>query len=55
MSESLRNYTSLHVGGPAKRFVHAKTEEELVAAVKDADASGEAVDYWRRLKYFDWR
>jgi UDP-N-acetylmuramate dehydrogenase len=39
--ELLKNYTSLHVGGPAKRFVHAKTEEELVAAVKDADASGE--------------
>lgn len=39
--ELLKNYTSLHVGGPAKRFVHAKTEEELVAAVKEADASGE--------------
>lgn len=39
--ELLKNHTSLHVGGPAKRFVHAKTEEELVAAVKEADASGE--------------
>lgn len=39
--ELLKNYTSLHVGGPAKRFVHAKTEEELVATVKEADASGE--------------
>ncbi|MFM7624659.1 MAG: FAD-binding protein, partial [Actinomycetota bacterium] len=41
MSESLRDYTSLHLGGPAKRFIHAKSEEELVAAVKEADESGE--------------
>ena len=41
MSESLRDYTSLHLGGPAKRFIHAKSEEELVVAVKEADESGE--------------
>ena len=41
MSEALRDYTSLHIGGPAKKFVHAKSEEELIAAVKEADASGE--------------
>ena len=41
MSESLRDYTSLHLGGPAKRFIHAKSEEELIAAVKEADAAGE--------------
>ena len=41
MSESLRDYTSLHIGGPAKKFVHAKSEEELVSAVKEADAAGE--------------
>jgi UDP-N-acetylmuramate dehydrogenase len=41
MSESLRDYTSLHIGGPAKRFIHAKTEAELVEAVKAADAAGE--------------
>ena len=43
MSESLRDYTSLHLGGPAKKFVHAKSEEELVNAVKEADAAGEKV------------
>ena len=41
MSEALRDYTSLHIGGPAKKFVHAKSEEELIAAVKEADASDE--------------
>ena len=41
MSESLRDYTSLHVGGPAKKFLHAKTEEELLAAVQEADEKGE--------------
>ena len=41
MSESLKDYTSLHIGGPAKKFVHATSEEELVAAVKEADAAGE--------------
>ena len=43
MSELLANYTSLHVGGPANKFVHATTEEELVNAVKDSDAAGEEV------------
>ncbi|MFM1789086.1 MAG: hypothetical protein RLZZ12_435 [Actinomycetota bacterium] len=43
MSESLRDYTSLHLGGPAKKFVHVKSEEELVSAVKEADAAGEKV------------
>ena len=41
MSESLRDYTSLHVGGPAKKFLHAKTEDELLAAVQEADEKGE--------------
>lgn len=41
MSESLRDYTSLHIGGPAKKFVHATSEEELVAAVSAADKAGE--------------
>ena len=43
MSEVLANYTSLHIGGPAKNFVRATTEEELVSAVKAADAAGEEV------------
>ena len=43
MVESLKDYTSLHLGGPAKRLIHAKSESELVEAVKSADASGEPV------------
>ena len=43
MSELLANHTSLHIGGPAKNFVRATTEEELVNAVKVADAAGEEV------------
>lgn len=43
MVESLKDYTSLHLGGPAKRLIHAKSESELVDAVKSADASGEPV------------
>ena len=43
MSELLSNHTSLHIGGPAKNFVRATTEEELVNAVKAADAAGEEV------------
>jgi UDP-N-acetylmuramate dehydrogenase len=41
MSESLRDYTSLHLGGPAKRFIHAKSEEELLVAVQAADEAKE--------------
>jgi len=41
MAESLKEYTSLHLGGPAKRFIHAKSEGELIAAVKEADSAGE--------------
>jgi len=43
MSELLANHTSLRIGGPAKKFVRATTEAELVNAVKDADAAGEPV------------
>jgi UDP-N-acetylmuramate dehydrogenase len=39
----LAKYTSLHIGGPAKKLVHVATEEELVSAVKAADAAGEEV------------
>jgi len=38
---SLADYTSLGVGGPARTFIHAKSEEELISAIKSADASGE--------------
>ena len=39
----LAEYTTLKLGGPAKNFVHAKTEEELIAAIKSADGAGEKV------------
>jgi UDP-N-acetylmuramate dehydrogenase len=38
---SLADYTSLGVGGPARTFIHAKSEEELISAIKSADTSGE--------------
>jgi len=41
MPESLRDYTSLHIGGPAKKLLHAKSEEELVAAVRTTDEANE--------------
>ena len=43
MSELLAKHTSLRIGGPAKKFVRASTEQELVEAVKSADAAGEPV------------
>ncbi|MEI6867542.1 MAG: UDP-N-acetylmuramate dehydrogenase [Actinomycetes bacterium] len=41
--DSLANLTTLHVGGPARTLVHAATEADLIAAVRNADAVGEAV------------
>jgi UDP-N-acetylmuramate dehydrogenase len=41
--ELIKKYTTLRLGGPAKKFVHVATEEELVNAVKAADAAGEEV------------
>ena len=37
----LANHTTLAVGGPARRFVVAESEEEVVATVRDCDARGE--------------
>ncbi|GAA2119256.1 UDP-N-acetylmuramate dehydrogenase [Actinomadura alba] len=37
----LAGYTTLRLGGPARRFVEAATQEELIAAVRAADQSGE--------------
>ncbi|MFT4294102.1 MAG: UDP-N-acetylmuramate dehydrogenase [Micropruina sp.] len=37
----LADHTTLRVGGPARRWIEATTEDELVAAVRDADAAGE--------------
>jgi UDP-N-acetylmuramate dehydrogenase len=38
--ERLADLTTLRVGGPARRLVHARTESELVDAVREADATG---------------
>ena len=35
--------TTLRLGGPARTFVEAATDDELVGAVRDADAAGEPV------------
>jgi UDP-N-acetylmuramate dehydrogenase len=37
----LADLTTLRLGGPAGRLVEATTEDELIAAVRDADAAGE--------------
>lgn len=39
--EALSNFTTLKVGGPAQKIVHARTEDELVEFVKAADKAGE--------------
>ena len=39
----LADYTTVRLGGPARGFVRASTEDELVEAVRAADASGEPV------------
>jgi UDP-N-acetylmuramate dehydrogenase len=40
---TLADMTTLRLGGEAGRIVEARTEDEVVAAVRDADAAGEAV------------
>ncbi len=37
----MASYTTLRLGGPVRRFVVAKTTDELVAAVRAADQAGE--------------
>lgn len=39
----LAGYTTLRLGGPARRFVEATTEEDLISAVRAADAAGEPI------------
>jgi UDP-N-acetylmuramate dehydrogenase len=39
----LADYTTVGLGGPARGFIRAGTEEELIEAVRAADASGEPV------------
>ena len=41
MAELLGAHTTLRIGGPARRWVTARTEAELIAAVSEADAAGE--------------
>ena len=43
MAELLSRHTSLRLGGAARRWIEATTEDELVAAVGAADAKGEPV------------
>lgn len=43
VSTRLSDLTTLRVGGPARRVVLARTEEELVASVRGADDRGEPV------------
>ena len=42
-AENLSDYTTLRLGGPAKQLIHARTEDELIAAVTSADEAGEQV------------
>ena len=41
--EQLSNFTTLKVGGPAQKIVHAHTEDELIEFVKAADSAAEKV------------
>ena len=41
--ESLSNFTTLRVGGPAQKIVHAHNEDELIEFVKSADKANEPV------------
>ena len=41
MAEALRDHTTLRLGGPARSWVRATTEDELVDAVRRADEAGE--------------
>jgi len=41
--EQLSNFTTLRVGGPARKIVHAHSEAELIEFVKVADKNKEQV------------
>ena len=41
--EPLSNFTTLRVGGPARKIVHAHSEAELIEFVKTADKNKEQV------------
>lgn len=40
---SLADYTTLRIGGSADKFIEVSTEDDLITAVRDADAAGEPV------------
>jgi UDP-N-acetylmuramate dehydrogenase len=40
---ALAGYTTLGLGGPAARFIEASSDDQVVAAVREADLSGEPV------------
>jgi UDP-N-acetylmuramate dehydrogenase len=39
-AEHLSSLTTLHVGGPAQRIIHARSEAELIAAIDEGDSAG---------------
>ena len=43
MTESLANHTTFRLGGPARRFVEATIEKQLIDTVADCDSRGEPV------------
>ena len=43
MTEPLANHTTFRLGGPARRFVEATTEQQLIDTVADCDSRGEPV------------
>ena len=43
MTESLAEHTTFRVGGPARRFVTATTEGDVITSVNDCDERGEPV------------
>ena len=43
MTELLKHHTTFRVGGPARRFVEATTEQQLIDLVADCDARDEPV------------
>jgi UDP-N-acetylmuramate dehydrogenase len=43
LTEALANHTTFRLGGPARRFVEATTEKQLIDTVADCDSRGEPV------------
>lgn len=42
-NEPMSRHTTLRVGGPARRFVEAESEAEIIATIRDCDERGEAL------------